>query len=169
MQPGIYTGLWLMPVLALLQSSLASRLEFRGVLPGFVLVTVVSWGILRGLEEGLVWAFVGGVSLDVLSGLPFGTNTVAMVVTAGVVSLGEGTFIRTHALLPLMTVFGATILYYVIVLFILQSTQQPVDWLAALRTYMLPTAIYNALMSILVFWLARRLESRIYRAPRAHW
>jgi rod shape-determining protein MreD len=163
------TALWLMPLLALLQSSVVGHFSFRGTLPGIVLVCVVDWGILRGTDEGMLWAFMAGLCLDVFSSWPPGTNTVALVIVASLVSLGQGTFIRTHALLPPATVFGATILFYCIALFILESTGHPVVWGQALRDTVLPIAIYNAVLNIPGFWLVKRLENRVYPLPRAHW
>lgn len=169
LNPGIFTALWLLPILALLQTSLVSHIAFRGVFPAVVLIAVVDWGILRGMDEGLLWAFIGGLCLDVFSGWPFGTNTVALVTVASLVSLGEGTFMRTHTLLPVVTVFAATVLYYLVVMFILQSTQQPVDWIPALRGTVIPLAVYNAVINVPGYWLVQRLEDRVYPTPRANW
>lgn len=169
LNPSFFTALWLLPVLTLLQSSLVGHLAVRGIMPSIVLIAVVNWGILRGMDEGMLWGFLGGLCLDVFSGWPFGTSTVALVVVASVVSLGQGTFIRTHALLPPATIFAATILYYLIALFILESTQHPVDWLGALRLVVLPSAVYNAVLNIPGFWIAQWLEDRIYPTPRANW
>lgn len=169
LHPGFITAIWLLPLLALAQSSVVGHFAFRGILPGIVLICVVDWGILRGTDEGMLWAFVAGLCLDVFSGWPPGTNTVALVVVASLVSLGEGTFIRTHALLPPATVFGATILFYGIALFILESTRHQVVWGDALRDSVLPIAIYNAVLNIPGFWLVQRLENRVYPSPRAHW
>jgi rod shape-determining protein MreD len=169
LHPGFVTALWLLPLLALLQVSVAGHLAIRGALPAIVLICVVDWGILRGTDEGMLWAFIAGLCLDVFSGWPPGTNTVALVIVASVVSLGEGTFMRTHALLPPATVFGATILFYVIALFILESTHYPVDWIAALRDTVLPIAVYNAVLNIPGFRLVQRLENRVYPSPRANW
>lgn len=169
LNPGFLTALWLLPVLAVLQASLMGHLAVRGIAAGIVLVTVVDWGILRGVDEGMLWAFLGGLCLDVFSGSPFGTSTVSLVIVASLVSLGQGTFIRTHALLPLATVFAATVLYHLVAMFILESTQHPVDWLGALRGYVLPAALYNALLNIPGFRIVQRLESRVYPMPRANW
>jgi rod shape-determining protein MreD len=169
LHPGFMTALWLLPILALLQVSVVNHLAFRGILPGIVLICVVDWGILRGTDEGMLWAFVAGLCLDVFSGWPPGTNTVALVIVASIVSLGQGTFIRTHALLPPATVFGATILFYAIALFILESTSHPVAWGDALRDSVIPIAIYNAILNIPGFRLIQRLEHRVYPLPRAHW
>jgi rod shape-determining protein MreD len=169
LHPGLLTALWLLPSVAVLQTAIAGWFTLHGVFPLLMVILIVDWGILRGPEEAVVWAFFGGLCLDFLSGWPFGTSTVALVLVASLVSLGEGTFMRTHTLVPLGTVFGATILYYAIALFILQSTKEPVDWLAALRAVILPGALYNCLLNIPAFKLVHVLERRVYPAPRAHW
>lgn len=169
LHPGFLTGLWLLPLTALFQASVAGHFAIGGNIPGLVLILVIDWGILRGTDEGMLWAFVGGLCLDVFSGWPIGTNTVSLVIVASLVSLGEGTFMRTHALVPIATVFAATILYYAVALFILESTQQPVAWMTEFRMAVLPVAIYNALINIPGFWLVKRLENRVYPVPRAHW
>ena len=158
-----------MPVLGLLQASLMGHFAIHGIFPSLVLLVVVNWGILRGTDEGMLWALLGGLCLDVFSGWPFGTNTVALVIVASVVSLGQGTFMRTHAMVPLATVFAATVLFYGIALFILASTQHAVDWIAVLRSVAVPVALYNMLLNIPVFWLTQWLEGRIYPVPRANW
>jgi rod shape-determining protein MreD len=169
LHPGLITALWLLPILALLQASLVGHFAVRGILPSIVLIAVVNWGILRGPDQGMLWALIGGILLDFYSGYPFGTSTVALVIVASLMSLGEGTFIRTHALLPLLTVFAATLLYYLIAMFVLQSAQQPVDWERILRFIALPAGIYNALLNIVGYPLMRRLDARVYPVPRADW
>jgi rod shape-determining protein MreD len=166
---GLMTALWLLPIVALLQSSLAGHFQIDGALPAFMVILVVDWGILRGPEEGMLWAFIGGVCTDVFSGWPLGTSTVAMVTVASIVSLGGGTFIRTHAVLPLATVFFATILYYLVALFILESTHHPVAWIEGVRYAILPVALYNAALNIPGFWFVRKLEQRVYPVERAKW
>jgi rod shape-determining protein MreD len=165
----VLTSLWLLPLLALLQTSLFNHFALRGIIPGIVLIVVVNWGILRGMDEGLLWALIGGVCLDAFSSWPFGTNTVALVIVVSLVSLGEGTFMRTHALVPPITVFAATIVFYGVVMFILVSTQRPVDWFWSLRNIVVLAALYNAALNIGLFRLSQRLEQRIYPVPRAHW
>ena len=156
-------------LIALVQISVVSHFIVDGVYPSIMLILVINWGILRGTDEGMLWAFVGGLCVDTFSGWPFGTSTVALVIVASLVSLGQGTFIKTHALLPPITLFAATLLYYTVALFILESAQQPVDWIAALERIALPVAIYNSVLNIGGFWLTQRLEQRVYPMPRAHW
>lgn len=167
--PGIVTALWLLPCLAILQAGLITHLQIAGALANIVLLVVVNWGILRGMDEGVIWAFIGGALLDVFSGYPLGTSTVALVVVAAVISLGQGTFMRMHALLPPATVIFATIFYYCIVVFILDSTHHPVNLITVLQHIAIPAAILNGAFNIVVYPLTLRLERRIYPMPRASW
>src|SRR5579872_1986691 len=109
---GFFTAIWLLPILALLQTSFMPHLAVGSAVLGLVMIAVVDWGILRGPDEGMMWGFVGGLCLDIFTAWPFGTNTLAMVLVASAVSLVGATIIRTHALLAPGTVFVATILYF---------------------------------------------------------
>ncbi|MGH2448427.1 MAG: rod shape-determining protein MreD [Chloroflexota bacterium] len=169
LHPGMLTALWLLPLLAVLQGSLVPHLAPWGALPSIVLIVAVDWGILRGADQGMLWGLYGGLCLDVFSGWPFGTSAVALVVVTSLVSLGSGTFMRTHTLVPIVTVFAATFLYYLIVLFILESVHEPVGWTAMLRDVALPAAIVNAIINIPAFHLMQKLERRLYPAQRASW
>ncbi|MCZ7670303.1 MAG: rod shape-determining protein MreD [Chloroflexi bacterium] len=42
-----------------------------------LLLVVVSWTLLHGLEEGLVWAFVAGLCIDLFSIGPTGATALA--------------------------------------------------------------------------------------------
>jgi len=169
LSPSIITALWLLPCLAILQAGLVTHLEVAGALANIVLLVVVDWGILRGLDEGVIWAFIGGLLLDIFSGYPLGTSTVALVVVAALISMGETTFMRTHALLPPVTVFLATLLYYAVVVFILVSTHQSVNLATVFRQVAIPAALLNGAANIVVYPLTHRLEQRIYPVPRASW
>lgn len=169
LHPGFLTALWLLPLLALLQAGLVQHFAVRGIVPSIVVIAVINWGILRGADEGMLWGLIGGSAVGVLSGWPFGTSAVALVIVASLVSLGQGTFMRTHALVPLLTMFGATILYYLIALVVLSSIHQPVNWTQVLWGVVIPTAGYNALLNIPGFRLTEWLERRIYPMPRANW
>ena len=53
-----------------------------GARPNLMLLVVLIWAMVRGLDEGVVWAFVGGLIVDLLSGGPFAGTAVALVVAA---------------------------------------------------------------------------------------
>lgn len=99
----------LLVVIAVVQSTVMSHLTIAGVKPDLTLLVVISWSSLRGAEEGVLWGFIAGLSLDVVSGAPFGVSTLAMLIVSFLSGLGEVNIFGTHIALPLITVFFATI------------------------------------------------------------
>lgn len=167
------TPWWVAPALlfaaALLQSSLFPALGLIAVRPDLVLIMVVVWAVLRGVNEALPWGFIGGVMLDLLSGGPFGTAMLVLVIVAFCSSVGEISLFRSSLMLPMLTVFWATILYNAIFLFLLRTHHYPVDWLGTLRQVVVPNAMLNAAVCPLVYWVLSRIERRTRTTLAVEW
>jgi rod shape-determining protein MreD len=136
---------------AFLQATLSPFVKISGVHPDLVLVLVIGWVILRGLEEGLLWAVVGGLSLDILSGAPFGVLTLSMVVVALAASLFHGRVFGSSIILPLSLAFPLSLLFNGLVLLMLMLLGRPMDWGAAFFNILLPVAIFNTMAMVVVF------------------
>lgn len=154
---------------AIIQASFVPALGFVSVRPDLVLQLVVIWAVMRGVRQALPWAFVGGMLLDLLSGAPMGTASLALVLVAFCSSVGEISVFRSNLLLPIVTVFWASVLYYLIFLFLLRSHQYPIDWLATLRQTVVPNAILNTLLAPLPYALLSRIEQRTRRIVPVEW
>ncbi len=87
------TNLYLAPAVVvfavLIQATLLARIRFVGASPNLLLVTVVMWSLIRGLSDGLVWGFTGGLGLDLVAGLPLGTSSLALIVTCPLAGIGK--------------------------------------------------------------------------------
>lgn len=112
---------------------------------------VIGWIILRGLSEGLVWALIGGLSLDFLSGAPFGIFTLTMVLVAVVANLSHGRVFGSSIVLPLSLTFPLSLLFNGLALLFLMLLGRPIIWSDAFFNVLLPTAIFNTAVMLLVF------------------
>jgi len=125
-----------------------------------MLLVVVSWSLLRGAREGIVWGFIGGLALDFLSGATFGSSTFTLTLVAYLASLGQVTIYRTNPLFPSITAFGIHIIHDCIFLIVLSMTGHAVAWQEALLQITMPTALLGALLMPLVYrplaWLHGR-------------
>jgi rod shape-determining protein MreD len=148
---GSFIPLLLLLSATLLQSTLAPYVEISGVHPDLVLVLVIGWVILRGLEEGLWWALIGGLSLDFFSGTPFGVFTLAMIVVALVAALFHGRVFGSSIILPLSLTFPLSLLFNGLALLILNLLGRPIAWSNAFYDILLPVAIFNTMVMVLVF------------------
>lgn len=158
----------LLITIALIQSTAIPRIIILGVKPELMLMVIASWSLLRGTKEGLVWAFIGGICLDLLSGASFGMMTIALLTVSFIAGLGESSVFRTHIVLPLVIALITTLVYDLIILVILDLTGHPVVWLDSLTRITLPSAVVNALLMLLVFWPLQWLHRKTGR-EEMHW
>lgn len=125
---------YVMPVLlvaaSLLQSTAANRIEIRNVKPDLVLLLIVIGTLLYGSRPGLVWAFVGGVAIDLFSGGPLGSSSVALMAAALVVGAGQRTLSRFNVVVPLTATALATLVYGAAYVGILVVVEGVTSWLA---------------------------------------
>jgi len=136
------------------------HLPVLGVQPDLMLLMVISWSLLRGAQEGMIWALIGGIGLDLLSGDPFGTFTVILVVLSLLAGLGELSVFRTHLALPLVATLAATLVYDLFFLLLLYARGCSIAWADSLIKVVLPSTLCNVLLSPLVYkalyWLHRK-------------
>lgn len=125
-----------------------------------MLLAVVSWSLLRGAREGIVWGFIGGLALDFLSGAAFGSCAFTLTLVAYLASLGQLTIYRTNPLFPSIIAFLTSITHDCILLVVLSMSGHAVAWYDALLRVTMPTALLSALLMPLVYralgWLHRR-------------
>jgi rod shape-determining protein MreD len=151
------------------QASLFPALGLVPVRPDLVLQMVVIWSLLRGWRQALAWGFAGGLLLDLFSGAPFGTATLAMVLVAFCCSAGNASAFRDNPLLPVVLVFWASVLYGLLFLFLLRTHELPVPWISMMRQVVVPNAIVNTVLAPLTFWLLSRVERRTRTTVAVDW
>jgi rod shape-determining protein MreD len=131
-----------------------------GTKPDLMFLVVVSWSLLRGAEEGIVWGFIGGTFLDILSGGPFGVSALALMSVSLLTGLGETNLFRGHFLLPLAIIPFGTIIYYTLILIFLGLLGQPLSWDQSMLRVVLPAALVNLIVMPFVHgglaWLHRK-------------
>lgn len=144
---------------ALLQAAWVAKVSLWGAQPNLVLVVVVGWSLLRAGREGLLWAMVGGVMLDLFSAAPLGTFTVALLITALAATLLDETPLRASLPLATVAMFLLSPLFHFVAMVLMQSLGWDVAW--ANKFTLLPAAATaDALLMALLFrplQLANRL------------
>ncbi len=145
----------------LLQAGLAPYLAIGGVTPNFMLLVVVTLALTTGPTEGCIAGFAGGLLFDLLGTGPVGPMALVLAVVGYLAGLMHEQMFAEGWLLPL-TVMGvaalSTELAYGLLLSIMGSSE--VSFWSALFTTMLPSAIYNTVLALLVYpWLARFLRT----------
>ncbi|MGQ9766968.1 MAG: rod shape-determining protein MreD [Anaerolineae bacterium] len=147
----VYLTLVSLAAIVLAQATLVSRIRVFGVSPDLLLVTVVGWGLLRGVSEGLLWGFGGGLGVDVISGLPLGTSALALLPAAWLGGRGRHTVYSFSMLLPLLLAVLASFLRGWVLLVLQSAGGVRVDWIATTLYVIGPEAVLNALLIVVVY------------------
>jgi rod shape-determining protein MreD len=149
--------------LTVLQGTVLPRIEILGVHPDLMLLAVTSWSLLRGSEEGMLWALIGGVGIDLLSGARFGIHTLPLLIVGFVAGLGQRRIFRLELLIPVLVIPLATLIYEATILAMLKLLGWPAAWGAGLSYVVLPSILVNTVSMPIVYLGLRMLHRRTFR------
>lgn len=120
MSLGFYLVIPLMAVLTILQSTLIPHFPILGVTPQLWLLATIAWALLRGWQEGIMWAFVAGVFIDLYSATPMGVTSLALMAAVGVVVLLQRNLPRYRVIIPVILTLIGTLVFWLIYLILLR-------------------------------------------------
>ncbi len=150
-------------VTGLIHASIAPLLAMGDVRPNLILAAVVTTTALFGLGTGAVWAFVGGLTANLLTTDPLGTIPLGLLLVAGLVALaGQGTGRGG----PLLALFGGLVGSLILDLLglgglLLQGGSVGVSQAPELLRLIVPTAVANAVLAAGLFLLVRAVVGRV--------
>jgi rod shape-determining protein MreD len=194
MSIGLYAIIPLVILLAILQATLLHALPIFGIVPGLWLVVAVGWGLFRGMREGLLVAFVGGLFIDLLSSAPLGATSLSLMSAIVVATTLQRHLPKNQTLMPALLTALATILFWFIYLLILRLIMPAVigsqhvlgitelraggarnsvlndigrgyGLSASLLRLMIKSAIIHALLVVPFYWLINTVQ-RLYGRRR---
>ena len=157
-----WTGAAVALFLALLQASSIEQFKVVGVTPNLLLVLLVSWLVVRGLDDVLPMIAVAGTTIGFVGLQTPGLVLLALLPIVGLGLLREMHVIHSDLLLVLAFVAAATGAYESIIVASLVATGGGYDVVAALRSAVIPAAIVNVIITPPVYVVMRlaRLSSR---------
>jgi len=158
-------GTGLMALLAVVQSSLLNRFPFLDGTVTLILLATVSWALTGRVTEAMLWAFVGGIFLDLLSGAPFAVSSMALVAAVYLASLTEGRFWEAHPMAPLGIMAVASLVYFAVTMTAVWISGHPIDPGLALTQVVLPSTFLNLLLALPTAQLATRLRESAFPPP----
>jgi rod shape-determining protein MreD len=159
-------------LVALGEATVLPHLRVGGVQPDLMMLLVGTWSLRRGVEEGAMWAFIGGLALDLLSAGPFSALTFALLAISLVWGIDpstgtgrrQGQGFGDNPLALIVSTVLATLVFHAALLAALQLSRRyggSVDWLGAGRRVIAPRIVFNLVLIPLVYLLLGRLDRRI--------
>lgn len=155
-------------VTALLELTVAPYLRVGDAVPHLVLVLGIVVTIAVGLEAGLVWAFVGGLAIDVLAQRPLGSTPFALLLCMGGASILGNVFSRVRPLAPILATFILSLLYSMVLFVLMGALGSPLP-VADPMSVVLPGSIYDTVLAALIGPLAISIHDRRTQTERVDW
>lgn len=148
-------------IAAILQSTFMPQIRLLGGNPDLVYLIVLAWSINASLDSSVIWAFVGGISLDLMSYAHLGTSTIGLVITVFVISGIGGQVYRIGFVILIGSVLIGTFFQQILIMILLTITGYSVDWGLSLGYVVAPTIFYNLVFILPVYWFIRRIQRRV--------
>ncbi len=146
-----YLGIPILLLAAILNATVMSQIRIGGGAPDLVFLIVVSWALLAGVQEALVWAIIGGVMQDWFSIAPLGASALGLVIVAFAADSLFGQIQRDNMIIPPLVAAAGTVIYHLGILAALRMVNITVPLGEGLLYVTLPTVVYNGLVMLPVF------------------
>lgn len=156
-------------IAALLETTVLPEIQIAGTQADLVLALAVVATIVLGAEDGLAWAFIGGLMLDMLiPARPIGAATLSLLLVVGIAVLGVRFAGRGHRVLAVLAVFALSWIYHLVLLAVLIFTEGVVLGTYDLRV-VFAAAVMNTAIAIPAAMLFAVVERRFGSTERVDW
>ena len=161
-------SLLLAVLIGILHAAVAPVLVIGDVHPNIVLVAVVLVTVMSGFGPGVAWAFVAGLTANLLTRGPLGSLPLALLLVAAAVAGGERLFGRLSWGYPLAAVAFGSVVVDVVSLAILQMVDLPLAGGLPIQR-IAAGALLNTAMAAIAILPTRILMTRAGGAEKAAW
>lgn len=156
-------------VAALSETSVLPELTILGAKPDLVLVMAIMAAMFIGTEEALMWAFLGGLMLDLLvPERPAGATVFSVLVVTGIALVAARVAGNTRRIVAVLLTFALTFVYQGLTLAVLSATTGVAASSISLSIFGV-TAVLNTTLAIVTSGVMRWYLLRFAPPERAEW
>lgn len=167
---GNFLSLPILLIAAILQVTALPQISILGGRPNLVLLIIVAWSLNSTLEQAVTWAFVGGISKDLMSAAPIGTSLIGLIlIVFAIHAVRQQLFSVGLFTLIWVTIIGTIIAEFSVLIVLLMGGFQP-QFASQLgygvlidqfRLFIVPTIVYNLIGIIPVYLLMRAIQRAV--------
>ncbi len=128
------------------------------IIPDLVLILVISYGLLRGPDEGLLFGLLAGFFLNLLSGGVIGIEALSKMLAGYCAGLLEKNIFKDNLLVPFIAVLFGTLLFNTFSVVMHMAFMANFNFWGAIISIVLPQALYNAVLAPLVYFYLLKAE-----------
>ncbi|KXK18460.1 MAG: rod shape-determining protein MreD [Chloroflexi bacterium OLB15] len=153
---GNWFGLPLLVLAAIIQVTFVPQIRLLGGEPNFVMLLVISYAVRARLEESVVWAFIGGLLLDLMTSLPTGASVVSLLLIVFLIDQIRSQLAGVGFLAIIGLVIAGTLTMQFVALALTILSGYNVRLFETLSYVVLPSIAYNLVLVWPVYFFVRR-------------
>lgn len=126
---------------AFMQATVFPSSDLISIFPDVTLVIILVWSAVRGVRDGLLWAFLVGILLDTLALDPLGGNALALLPVVLLGALSGRAFFQSNLIVPIVACVVATFLHAFVLLLVRSAGGESIAMTSLIRIIMLQTVL----------------------------
>jgi rod shape-determining protein MreD len=149
------------PVLLLLtviQTTLLPQTTILGAPPQLIPLTVLAWALVRGSAEGLVWAFIGGLLIDLFSPSPVGLSSLALMTAVLLMTTLQQSIAINRFFIPMILGGIGMFTFSLTSVLLLRLSGYPIVWSTIAPVPL--GALLHAFLILPVYWIIDGANTR---------
>lgn len=161
--PSLGASWLIVPILgatAIFQVVVVPKLEVGGVYPDLILLLVIARSLVAGRRGAVMWGFVGGLWMDVLSGGAMGASSLALMATALLTGVGHNAIFRRNSFVPLIAAISGSLVFSLIYVAILAVVGYRMPAGPLVANLIVPATLYNGAVMFLATPILNRLPEQ---------
>lgn len=151
-----------MAVLTIVQTTVLPRFALFDVNPSLPFLFALAWSLISNVEEGVIWAFIGGLFMDIFTIAPVGGLSLTYTIAVFAVSLIVDLLPANRIIFPVLIAVVATTLQQLLYLLYLRIFGISVD--GTLIT-LIQTVIVQAILIIPIYGLMYLVKRTVRPRP----
>jgi len=155
-------GLALFGFLAILQSTIVSRMALLNGTADLILLFILAWALQDRVESAWQWSIIGGIFASLYSALPFGSYVIAYIVATSVTRMLKRWVWKAPFLAMLVATFIGTLIVFLVALITRAISGVNIPMTSALNLILLPGLLLNLILAIPVYSIVHDLAGWLY-------
>lgn len=152
-----------MLLLTVLQTAVLPYFPILGITPSFPFLVALAWGLLRGANEGVVWAFIAGFFLDLFTAAPAGGLALTYMIAVLAACFLNEVLPANRTLIPMLLAGLATVIQQLLYAAFLAVFGYAV--VQVLVSSLLATILVNIFLILPLYWLLYLIHRIVWPKP----
>lgn len=153
----------LMVILTVIQTAVLPHFPLLGVVPSLPFLVALAWGLLRGVNEGVIWAFIAGFFMDLFTTAPVGGLALSYMIAVLAACFINDVLPVNRTIVPMFLAALSTIiqqLLYAIFLSIFGYSM-----VQLISSSLMPTVLLHTFMILPIYWLLYLIQKTVWPKP----